>query len=131
MTEGAVHGGVRVWLRLEGAAVLLAAVVWYASSGQGWGRFALLFVLPDLSFIGYLAGPARGAVVYNVAHSYVLPLAVAGVLATLRPDLLPLAVIWLGHIGFDRMLGYGLKYRTAFGDTHLGRIGRGPSMEGM
>jgi hypothetical protein len=130
MTEGAVLGGVRVWLRLEGAAVLVAAVGWYASSGHGWGRFALLFLLPDLSFVGYLAGPALGAVVYNLAHSYVLPLAVAGVSATSRPELLPLAAIWLGHIGFDRMLGYGLKYRTAFGDTHLGPIGRGPSMEG-
>jgi hypothetical protein len=24
----------------------------------------------------------------------------------------------------DRMFGYGLKYGTAFGDTHLGRVGR-------
>jgi Domain of unknown function (DUF4260) len=28
------------------------------------------------------------------------------------------------HIGLDRALGYGLKYSTAFGDTHLGRTGR-------
>jgi hypothetical protein len=35
-----------------------------------------------------------------------------------------LALIWAAHVGFDRMLGYGLKYPTAFGDTHMGRIGR-------
>ena len=29
-----------------------------------------------------------------------------------------------GSIGIDRALGYGLKFPTAFGDTHLGRIGR-------
>jgi Domain of unknown function (DUF4260) len=32
--------------------------------------------------------------------------------------------IWLAHIGADRALGQGLKYATAFGDTHLGYIGR-------
>jgi hypothetical protein len=35
-----------------------------------------------------------------------------------------IALIWLAHVGFDRALGYGLKYATAFGDTHLGRIGK-------
>jgi hypothetical protein len=38
--------------------------------------------------------------------------------------LLAIAAVWAAHIGFDRMLGYGLKYSSAFGDTHLGRIGR-------
>jgi hypothetical protein len=35
-----------------------------------------------------------------------------------------IAIIWAAHIGFDRALGYGLKYPTAFSDTHLGRIGK-------
>ena len=29
-----------------------------------------------------------------------------------------------GEAFFDRMLGYGLKYATAFGATHLGQVGR-------
>jgi hypothetical protein len=33
-----------------------------------------------------------------------------------------MALIWLAHIGVDRLLGYGLKYPTAFTDTHLGRV---------
>jgi len=33
-----------------------------------------------------------------------------------------LALIWLVHIGADRLLGYGLKYPTAFKDTHLQRV---------
>ncbi|HEY2386937.1 MAG TPA: DUF4260 family protein, partial [Candidatus Binatia bacterium] len=33
------------------------------------------------------------------------------------------ALIWLAHIGMDRLLGYGLKYPTSFHHTHLGRIG--------
>ncbi|WP_437726968.1 DUF4260 family protein [Sorangium sp. So ce861] len=55
-------------------------------------------------------------------HSHLAPalLAVASV-ALGSPALLLGAAIWVGHIGFDRMLGYGLKYGTAFGDTHLAR----------
>jgi hypothetical protein len=33
-------------------------------------------------------------------------------------------MIWLAHIGFDRALGYGLKYVAGFASTHLGRIGK-------
>jgi hypothetical protein len=35
---------------------------------------------------------------------------------------IPYALIWLAHIGFDRMLGYGLKYPTFFEDTHLQHV---------
>ena len=35
---------------------------------------------------------------------------------------LAVALIWLGHIGVDRLIGYGLKYPTAFKDTHLQRV---------
>jgi hypothetical protein len=33
-------------------------------------------------------------------------------------------LIWLSHIGFDRSLGYGLKYEEGFTFTHLGKIGK-------
>jgi hypothetical protein len=33
------------------------------------------------------------------------------------------AVLLVAHVGMDRAFGYGLKYPTAFQDTHLGRIG--------
>jgi len=36
--------------------------------------------------------------------------------------LLAYSLIWLAHIGFDRMLGFGLKYPTRFADTHLARV---------
>ena len=35
-----------------------------------------------------------------------------------------LAAIWVAHIGFDRVLGYGLKFEAGFGETHLGRVGK-------
>ena len=74
----------------------------------------------------YLLGPRIGAGAYNVAHTYALalPLALIGFLAG-QSAILAVGLIWVAHIGFDRSLGYGLKYPTGFGDTHLGRIGRG------
>jgi Domain of unknown function (DUF4260) len=41
-----------------------------------------------------------------------------------RPLVVAIALIWLAHIGMDRIAGYGLKYAGDFTDTHLGRIGR-------
>ena len=122
-TTDAVSGAPRIWLRLEGLATLVVAIFLFARGGHSWALFALLFLAPDLSFAGYLLGPRAGAWIYNAAHSYVGPLVLAVVfVATGRPPVL--AIIWAGHIGFDRALGYGLKYPTAFQDTHLGRIGR-------
>lgn len=121
--RGAVMPPVRGWLRAEGLAVLLACVFLYARGGHSWALFAILFLAPDLSFFGYLAGPRVGAAVYDALHSYIGPILLAvAFLATGRPPVL--AIIWAAHCGFDRTLGYGLKYPTAFTDTHLGRIGR-------
>jgi len=122
-TRGA-QGTPRAILRLEGAVVLGAALLAYAHLGGSWSWFALLFLVPDLSMLGYLAGPGLGAAAYNVGHSHLSPaLLAAASVALSAPALLLGAAIWIAHIGFDRMLGYGLKYGTAFGDTHLGRVG--------
>lgn len=64
-----------------------------------------------------------GARIYNLAHTYVEPLAIAALGDFLRqPMLTAIAVIWVVPIGFDRPLGYGLKYPTAFTNTHLSRV---------
>jgi hypothetical protein len=123
---GSASGGVRSVLRLEGAAALAAAVSVYGHAGFSWLGFVVLFLAPDLSMLAYLAGPRVGALAYNLVHTYALAL-----LATLAgftlgsPVVAALGLILIAHIGFDRMLGYGLKYPSGFGDTHLGRIGRG------
>ncbi|MBO0751473.1 MAG: DUF4260 domain-containing protein [Bradyrhizobiaceae bacterium] len=115
----------RLLLRLEGAAALATAVAFYAHGGFSWLMFAALFLAPDVSMLAYLAGPRAGAAVYNAAHTYALPLPLlAAGLLTGAPTLTAAALIWIAHIGFDRALGYGLKYASGFGDTHLGRIGR-------
>ena len=113
----------RVLLRLEGAAVLALAVAGYRASGGNWWLFALLLLAPDLAALGYLAGNRVGAATYNLAHTYALPLALLAY-GLWGPSTLALslALIWLAHIGMDRMVGYGFKYATGFKDTHLGRV---------
>ncbi|WP_072386355.1 DUF4260 domain-containing protein [Hyphomicrobium sp. CS1BSMeth3] len=117
-------GAVRRTLQLEGAALAAAALVTYTHLGESWWLFALLLLAPDLSFAAYLAGPRVGAVVYNLVHSTIGPI-LLGTFAYLAGAIpaVAVALIWLFHIGTDRMLGYGLKYGTGFKDTHLGRIG--------
>lgn len=121
--QGATHGVVRTLLRVEGITVLAAACLVYAKLEGGWGYFLLLFFVPDLSFAGYLAGPRVGAICYNAVHSYVgaVALLTLGFLLA-SPITLFAGLIWCAHIGFDRALGYGLKYATGFKDTHLGRL---------
>jgi hypothetical protein len=126
---GTVTGAPRLWLRVEGLAVFMLAALVYYQGGHSLLPFAVFFLAPDLSFIGYLAGPRVGAMTYNVAHSYLGPALAAGVaLLTGQPLVAPL--IWAAHIGFDRALGYGLKYASGFADTHLGRLRRGPQPRG-
>lgn len=125
---GATSGGVRVLIRVEGLCVLIVSLLAYAKFGGGWGTFALLFFVPDLSLLGYLAGPRVGAASYNFMHSFIGALAIlaAGVLLS-APAAVTAGIIWMAHIGFDRALGYGLKYSAGFGFTHLGFIGRARS----
>ena len=125
---GAANGGLRTLLRLEGLTLFIGMTLLYAVWDGSWWVYALLFLAPDLSFLGYLAGPRPGALLYNAAHSYLAPMAIMTTgFATASPLVLSIAMIWLAHIGFDRALGYGLKYASGFGFTHLGRIGRLPN----
>lgn len=110
-------------LHLEGFLVLVAAGASYGHFHYSWWKFAALFLIPDLAMIGYFAGPKVGALFYNLGHTY-LSVAIAGAAGLMVHwhPVLPVCLIWLAHIGFDRGLGYGLKYPTAFKDTHLARV---------
>lgn len=113
-------------LRLEWAAVLFAAIAVYVFSGGSWQLFVLLILAPDLAMLGYLAGPAVGAMIYNALHILVWPVILffAGLYAD-NAIAMQVAAIWVAHIAMDRALGYGLKLPTGFTDTHLGKIGKG------
>ncbi|MBA3245814.1 MAG: DUF4260 domain-containing protein [Actinobacteria bacterium] len=119
----ALAGLPRLLLRLEGAAVLAGSLVLYFDQDFGWLLLVLLALAPDLAMVGYAAGERVGAAAYDLVHTEALPVALGlvGVLAD-RELAVQLALIWLAHIGADRLLGYGLKYPTAFRDTHLQRV---------
>jgi hypothetical protein len=122
---GAVTGGLRTMLRLEGLTLFAGMTLLYAVWGGSWWIYAILFLAPDVSFAAYLAGPKVGAIIYNAAHSYMVPVTLMTLgFALATPLTLSIAMIWMAHIGIDRTLGYGLKYFAGFGFTHLGRIGK-------
>ena len=113
----------KLLLRLEGATLFLCTLYFYRSLGGGWGLLVGLFLWPDLSMLGYLVNPKTGSALYNAAHTEFIPAALIIYSFLLhRPAVLAFALIWLAHIGFDRALGYGLKYPTFFKDTHLRRL---------
>jgi hypothetical protein len=116
-------------LRGEGLALLVLSTAGFAWSGQPWWIYAGLCLAPDLSFAAYLAGPRIGALVYNALHTTIGPAALAGLgMATGNGLLFGVAATLAAHIGFDRMLGYGLRPGAGFGSTHHGHIGRSDRM---
>ncbi len=119
-----ITGQPKRFLRLEGLALFAASLVAFIYLKQSFWIFAGLFLVPDLCLAVYIVGPRRGAIVYNICHSTIGPclLAIYSVLAG-EMFVQVIASIWLAHIGFDRAIGYGLKYPSDFRDTHLGRIG--------
>jgi len=75
--------------------------------------------------LGYLRNTRLGAMIYNLGHSYPLAalLIVVG-FSLASPISVAIGAIWFGHIGWDRMFGYGLKYGTSFKHTHLGDLAK-------
>jgi len=124
-SDGAVKGAVRLWLQAEGFVVLVLSLELYHLTAASWWRFFVFLLVPDLSLLAYVGEPAFAARVYNIVHSYTLPLTLAvAALAMNQSHILPYALIWTAHIGMDRALGFGLKYPEAFGRTHLGMHGK-------
>ncbi|KAK5065239.1 hypothetical protein LTR84_001077 [Exophiala bonariae] len=138
------NGTVKTWplalLRLEGAAIFGATIYAYRQTGGSWLTFGAWLLLPDLGMAGYLANTRVGAALYNAVHTEtpgILMLCAAWVVqrgeqsggsgpgspggaGNLGLGLARVALTWLAHVGMDRMLGFGLKYATGFGHTHLG-----------
>jgi cellulose synthase/poly-beta-1,6-N-acetylglucosamine synthase-like glycosyltransferase len=109
-------------LRAEGLACLLLACVLYQLQGFSWLAFAAWFFLPDVAILVYVLGNERdGMLAYNLTHSTLgaVLFAVLGLLLDVTM-LLQASLIWFAHIGFDRALGFGLKFPLGFRVTHLG-----------
>jgi len=127
-TTGSVTGRPLTWLRVEGLALLVAALVAFARTGQPWWLLVATLLLPDLGALGYLRSRSLGALLYNLAHATPLPLALGGIgLLTHTVLAVALATVWLAHIGMDRAMAYGLKHDDDPGHTHLGWHGPHPT----
>jgi hypothetical protein len=111
--------------KLEGLVIFGSALLTFDVVSGAWLAFILLLLVPDVSMVGYLLNKKVGAVIYNTGHSLVLPLLFLTFGFLYQQQLAVVAgLIWLAHIGIDRMLGYGLKEASGFKHTHLGRIGK-------
>ncbi|HDR7532911.1 TPA: DUF4260 domain-containing protein [Bacillus cereus] len=110
-------------IHLEGAIVLIAVIYIYALNEFSWLIFLLLLLVPDVSMLAYLINNQIGAQVYNLFHTYIVSISLILIGVFLESDvLLMIGLIWTSHIGMDRMLGYGLKYKTSFKDTHIQKL---------
>jgi hypothetical protein len=109
--------------RLEGGVLVGLSLILYWKHAGSWLLYLALILAPDLFMLGYLRGPRLGAAFYNLGHTWLLPGLLAAFAVLGGGSLaLSVALIWFGHIGIDRLLGYGLKLPSGFKDTHLGRL---------
>ena len=123
--DGVVKTWPRLLLRIEGACILGASVWGYWRLKQSWWTFAALLFLPDLGMVGFAVNNKTGAAIYNLVHTETPPLLL--LCAAISNDHrvgIGYALTWMAHIALDRMLGFGLKYGTQFGHTHLGVLGK-------
>ena len=109
------------WVRADAAGLLVITLWAVTITNSTWIRFWALFLVPDLSMIGYVFGPRVGAVTYNAGHLYAWPagLLAAGV-AYHAPLATTAALSWIAHIAFDNVAGYGLKLPIGFKHTVYG-----------
>ncbi|HEY1409487.1 MAG TPA: DUF4260 domain-containing protein [Promineifilum sp.] len=113
----------RLLLHAEGAAVFFASILVYARLDAPWWAFVVFLLAPDLSAAGYLFGTRAGSITYNLTHTTIIPLSLGLAGWWLHWGwTAPVALIWLAHIGGDRMVGYGLKYPDSFKHTHFNEV---------
>jgi hypothetical protein len=120
---GSVMGWPKLLLRIEGATLFAASIAFFAFQNQPWWLYPVLLLVPDIFMLGYVRNTKLGSILYNLGHSYPAA-AVLTVVGLVFASSLTVAMgaIWFGHIGWDRMFGYGLKYGTSFKHTHLGDL---------
>lgn len=120
-----LNPSLKLLLILEELVIFIGSVILFGlTTSYSWWMFALLFFLPDISFVAYLINTKVGSWIYNLLHhkGIMIILILAGYFAEIQL-LLAIGIVFLGHSAFDRLFGYGLKFPDDFKHTHLGRIG--------
>jgi len=111
-------------LKLEELGSLVIGVYLFSTLDLSWWWFFGLFLLPDISMLGYLFETKIGAWSYNFFHLKILGVVLFLLGFYFESLVLQVAgIIIFSHAAFDRVMGYGLKYETGFKDTHLGKMG--------
>ena len=113
----------RLFLHIEGLALLVGALLLYTQQDYSWLTFALLLLAPDLPMVLYAFDKRTGSIAYNLVHTLVFPVGL-GLFSYFNgyPLGIQLALIWLAHIGMDHTFGYGLKYMGSMKETHFSRV---------
>ncbi|RXK61521.1 DUF4260 family protein [Lacibacter luteus] len=119
-------------LKLEELAMLLVSIALLYISTVEWWWYLLMFIGPDISMLGYLAGNKTGAILYNIFHHKAIAILVIAVSLVLKlqfpffdsDPFIQAGIVLFGHSSMDRVFGYGLKYENGFKFTHLGEIGK-------
>ena len=114
----------KILLHTEGLAFFIASTFLYVQTGGSLWLYLVLLLAPDIGILGYATQNNRvGSYIYNLFHTYVFPIALLYAAFIFDEQLLvQIALIWVAHVGMDRLFGYGLKYETHFKDTHMGRV---------
>jgi len=112
-------------LQLEEIAMFALGLVLFSELNISWWWFVGLFLAPDIGILGYLFNNKTGAIFYNIFHHTFLALIIYLIgYFTAFEFLQFIGVLLFSHASFDRIFGYGLKYKTGFKFTHLGEIGK-------
>ncbi|MDG3582666.1 DUF4260 domain-containing protein [Galbibacter pacificus] len=111
-------------LKLEELAMFLLGIFMFSKLSLSWWFFIGLFFVPDIGMFGYIVNQKTGAFTYNLFHHKGIALVLYFVGIWQQSEWLQfIGIILFAHVSFDRMLGYGLKYKDNFNNTHLGKIG--------
>ena len=110
---------VKTLLKIENLAILIGVCCVYYILDFSWLLFAILFLVFDISMLGYLVSNKTGAIVYNIFHTYTMPFLIVFLAYLFKFNtLIEISIIWIAHIATDRAFGYGLKLDD-FNQTHL------------
>lgn len=113
-------------IQMEEAAITAISIYFLSQHSLGLSIWIwiLLFFSPDISMLGYLLNTKTGAMIYNIFHHRAIALVLVGLGFFTRQEIwTSVGILLFAHASFDRMLGYGLKYKDAFKHTHLGTMG--------
>ena len=111
-------------LKLEELCMFLLGLFSFGLMHYDWWWFPVLLFAPDIGMSGYVFGNKIGAWSYNLFHHKGVAILVFLAGFYFASEVLQLAgIILFSHSAFDRILGYGLKYKKGFKFTHLGEIG--------